>query len=38
MTTDEILRVFEQAKPVSAISEYEREQRPIRSNYERPEG
>jgi hypothetical protein len=35
MTTDEILRVFERAKPVEAISEYQREQLAIRSNFER---
>jgi hypothetical protein len=35
MTTDEILRVFEQAEPVETISEYEKEQQAIRSNFER---
>jgi hypothetical protein len=35
MNTIEILRVFEQAKPVQAISEYEKEQQAIRSNFER---
>jgi hypothetical protein len=35
MTTDEILKVFEQAKPVETISEYEKEQQAIRSNFER---
>jgi hypothetical protein len=35
MTTDEILRVFERAKPVETISEYEKEQQAIRSNFER---
>ena len=35
MTTDEILKVFEQAKPVPVINEYEREQQAIRSNFER---
>jgi hypothetical protein len=34
MTTDEILRVFEQAKPAPTVSEYEREQQAIRSNFE----
>jgi hypothetical protein len=28
-------RLFEQTKPVPTISEYEKEQRAIRSNYER---
>jgi hypothetical protein len=35
MTTDEILRVFEQAKPAPTMSEYEREQQAIRSIFER---
>jgi hypothetical protein len=35
MTTDEVLKVFEQAKPVPTISEYEKEQLAIKSNYHR---
>jgi hypothetical protein len=35
MTTDEILKVFEQAKPVETISEYQKEQQAIRDNYHR---
>jgi hypothetical protein len=32
---EEAERLFEQAKPVQAISEYQREQQAIRSNFER---
>jgi hypothetical protein len=35
MTTNEILKVFEQAKPVETISEYQREQQAMRANLER---
>jgi hypothetical protein len=35
MNTTEILKVFEQAKPVQAISEYEKEQQAMRTNFER---
>jgi hypothetical protein len=35
MTTDEILRVFEQAKPVETISEYKKQQQAMRTNFER---
>ena len=35
MNTTEILKVFEQAKPVETISEYEKEQQAMRANFER---
>jgi hypothetical protein len=35
MTPEQILQLFEQAEPAPTISEYEREQRTIRANYER---
>jgi hypothetical protein len=34
MTTDEILKVF-QPQPAPTVNEYQREQRAIRSNFER---
>jgi hypothetical protein len=33
--TDEVLRVFEQVRPVETISEYERERLAVRANFER---
>lgn len=35
MTPEQILQLFEQAEPAPTISEYEREQRALRANYER---
>jgi hypothetical protein len=35
MTTNEVLEIFEQKKPAPAITEYERAQQAIRSNFER---
>jgi hypothetical protein len=35
MTPEQILQLFKQAEPAPTISEYEREQRAIRANYER---